>query len=170
MDVPGPKDRLQPALLDRLIDTEPARAQEPREARLITRARLREAVLRDLAWLLNTTRLGGPAEFGSFTEARRSVLNFGLPALAGLTVSTLDMAAVEEGIRQAILDFEPRIRPASLRVQARGADTLLVQHNIVSIDIRGTLLAQPVPIELLLRTEVDLETGVVELRDVGSPA
>ncbi|MET0983660.1 MAG: type VI secretion system baseplate subunit TssE [Telluria sp.] len=170
MDIPAPKDRLQPALLDRLIDTERGQAQEPREARLVSRKRLREAVLRDLAWLLNTTRLGGDAEFGPNAEARRSVLNYGLPPLSGLTTSTLDLAALEQGIRQAIVDYEPRIAPASLRVQAQAPETLLASHNIVSIEIRGTLLAQPVPLELLLRTDVDLETGVVELRDLGNPA
>ena len=42
-----PKERLQPALLDRLIDTEPDKKQEPRESRLITKKRLHEAVMRD---------------------------------------------------------------------------------------------------------------------------
>jgi type VI secretion system protein ImpF len=169
MNLPSPKDRLQPALLDRLIDTEPGSEVEPREARLVSRKRLYDAVLRDLSWLLNATRYGGDTEFGPYTEARRSVLNYGLPALAGATLSTLDLAAAEQGIRQAILDFEPRILPASLRVEVQAAETLFAQHNIVSLAIRGTLLAQPMPIELLLRTDVDLETGVVELRDLGNP-
>lgn len=162
-----PKERLQPALLDRLVDDEPELRQEPRASRLITRKRLHEAVLRDLAWLFNTTRLGGDAEFGSFAYARRSVINFGLPALAGETASALDMVGLEQTIRQAILDYEPRITPASLVVQALSAGELLEQHNIVSISIRGQLWAHPVPIELLLRTDVDLETGAVQIRDLG---
>lgn len=169
MPVPHQNDRLQPALLDRLVDSEPERKQEPREARLVSRRQLHEAVLRDLAWLLNTTRLGGDETFGPYAEARRSVLNFGLPPLSGTTISTLDLGLLEQGIRQAIVDYEPRIAAASLQVQAQAAENASAQHNIVSIDIRGTLLAQPVPIELLLRTDVDLETGAVELRDVGSP-
>jgi type VI secretion system protein ImpF len=162
-----PKERLQPALLDRLVDDERDVTQEPRASRLITRKRLHEAVLRDLAWLFNTTRLGGDAEFGSFIYARRSVINFGLPALAGETASALDMVGLEQTIRQAILDYEPRIMAASLQVQALAAGDMLDQHNIVSIRIRGQLWAHPVPIELLLRTDVDLETGAVQIRDLG---
>ena len=162
-----PKERLQPALLDRLIDTEPDKQQEPRESRLITRNRLREAVLRDLVWLFNTTRLGGELELGGYGYARHSVLYFGLPALSGETASTLDMVSLEQTIKQAILDYEPRIMPASLQVQALASASMLEQHNIVSIQIRGNLWAQPIPLELLLRTDVDLETGAVEIRDLG---
>lgn len=162
-----PRERLQPALLDRLIDLEPDKRQEPRESRLITARRLREAVLRDLAWLFNTTRPGGEIELGGHEHARRSVINFGLPALSGETASTLDMVGLEHTIKQVILDYEPRIMPASLQVEALASASMLEQHNIVSIQIRGNLWAQPIPLELLLRTDVDLETGAVEIRDIG---
>ena len=52
-----PQDRLQPALLDRLTDDEPDKKQEPREARVLSKSRMRQSVLRDLAWLFNATRL-----------------------------------------------------------------------------------------------------------------
>ena len=51
------QERLQPALLDRLTDDEPGSLQEAVESRVINRNRLRELVLRDLAWLLNAPRL-----------------------------------------------------------------------------------------------------------------
>jgi len=162
-----PKERLQPALLDRLIDTEPDKKQEPRESRLITKKRLHEAVMRDLAWLFNTTRLGGEVELGGYEYAQRSVINFGLPALSGETASTLDMVSLEQTVRQAILDYEPRIMPESLQVEALASGSMLEQHNVVSMQIRGNLWAHPIPIELLLRTDVDLETGAVEIRDLG---
>ena len=44
-----PQERLQPALLDRLTDEQPDHAQEPRERRVMSKSRLRQAVLRDLA-------------------------------------------------------------------------------------------------------------------------
>jgi type VI secretion system protein ImpF len=162
-----PQERLQPALLDRLIDDEPEKKLEPREGRVITKSRLREAVLRDLGWLFNSIRFGGEAELAGYEYVQRSVLNFGLPAMSGVTASTLDLMDVERNIRQAILDFEPRIMPESLQVEALMSDSMLDQHNVVSIQIRGNLWAQLMPMELLLRTEVDLETGVVEIRDLG---
>ena len=52
-----PSERLQPSLLDRLTDEEPAQSQEARNRRVLSIQRLRECVLRDVAWLLNTTNL-----------------------------------------------------------------------------------------------------------------
>jgi len=165
-----PQERLQPALLDRLIDDEPERRQEAPDARVITRSGLRLAVLRDLGWLFNCVRPDSTAGLAPHEQVSHSVLNFGLPALAGGTAAELDLLAVERNIRQAILDFEPRITPASLHVEALATDALLDRHNVVSIRIRGQLWAQPVPLELLLRTDVDLETGTVEIRDLGKGA
>jgi type VI secretion system protein ImpF len=44
----------------------------------------------------------------------------------------------------------------------------LEHHNVIGVEIRGELWAQPVPLELLVRTEIDLETGKVELADLMS--
>ncbi len=163
----APKDRLQPALLDRLTDDSPEQKQEPVEARVINKAKLRQSVLRDLAWLFNSTRMSAPVESGRLPYAEHSVLNFGLPALAGATASSLDVLELESALRQAILDFEPRLLPDTLHVEAVVSDLQLDHHNVVSVQIRGDLWGQPVPVELLLRTEVDLETGEVEIRDLG---
>jgi type VI secretion system protein ImpF len=163
-----PQERLQPALLDRLIDDEPGnQAPESGERRVMNRTRLRHAVLRDLAWLFNATNLGRQAQLAAAPHVRSSVVNFGLPPLSGETASSLDIVDLERVIRQAILDFEPRILPDSLEVEPIVSDTQLDQHNVISIRIRGTLWAQPVPLELLLRTDVDLETGEVEIRELG---
>lgn len=162
-----PMERLQPALLDRLTDDAPSITQEPREARVINRQKLRAAVIRDLGWLFNATRPSGAIDWGAAPEAERSVLNFGLPALSGETVSTLDIGALETRIRQAIVDFEPRIDPASLRVEALVSEAALDHHNQIQFRIHGNLWAQPVPIEMLLHTEVDLETGQVDIRELG---
>ena len=42
----------------------------------------------------------------------------------------------------------------------------LEHHNVIGVEIRGQLWAQPVPLELLVRTEIDLETGQVEVADL----
>lgn len=162
-----PRERLQPALLDRLTDDEPNQRQEPRERRVITKAQLRQAVLRDLAWLFNATCLGRDVDWEPFPNAAPSVINFGLPALSGATASTLDVLELENTLRQAIIDFEPRILAATLQVEALISETQLDQHNVISVRIHGDLWAQPVPLQLLLRTEVDLETGEVQIRDLG---
>jgi type VI secretion system protein ImpF len=159
----APQERLQPALLDRLTDHEPDKDVEGPEKRVLTKAQLRQAVLRDLVWLFNTTRLEAGEVLSEVPSVRRSVLNFGLPALSGQTASMVEPADLERAVREAILAFEPRILPASLRVQAIVTDTQLDQHNVISVQIEGQLWAQPVPLEVLLRTEVDLETGKVDI-------
>ncbi|MGE5152369.1 MAG: type VI secretion system baseplate subunit TssE, partial [Rhodospirillaceae bacterium] len=117
-DPRSPDEQLQPALLDRLTDEEPDMKLEPRVQRVISKRQMRQAVLRDLAWLFNCTRLDAHMDAAAFPNARRSVINFGLPALAGETATSVDIADLERGIRQAILDFEPRILPGTLQVRA----------------------------------------------------
>ena len=159
------KNRLQPALLDRLVDDEPDRRTEGDGARVMSKSELRQAVLRDLAWLLNAVQPFGEA-------ARRhagiegSVLNYGLPPLSGQLASKLDIGDLERAIRDAIVRFEPRILTDTLRVTAREASSVLDTHNVVEFDISGHLWAQPVPLEMLLRTQLDLEAGQVQIEDV----
>lgn len=165
-----PQERLQPALLDRLTDEEPDKKVEASERRVMSKSRLRQAVLRDLAWLLNCTRLESDDSLVHVPYVRRSVINFGLPALSGRAASSLDVMELERAIRQAIVDFEPRIRPNTLEVKALISEDPLEHHNVIGVEIRGDLWAQPVPLELLIRTEIDLETGKVEIADLLSRA
>jgi type VI secretion system protein ImpF len=161
-----PQERLQPALLDRLTDEEPEKKEELREHRVLSKSRLRQAVLRDLAWLFNATRLERGSDMVHVPYARRSVINFGLPAHAGQTASSVEIQDVEQSLKQAILDFEPRILPETLDVKALLQVDDLDRHNVLGIQIHGQLWAQPVPLELLIRTEIDLETGKVQVADL----
>jgi type VI secretion system protein ImpF len=162
-----PRERLQPALLDRLTDDRPDRAKDAREMRVMTKAQLRQAVLRDLGWLFNATNLESGESLARYPHVRRSVVNFGLPALSGRTASTVGVSELERGIREAILAFEPRLLPDSLVVRAIITESQLDRHNVVAVEIEGQLWAQPVPLEMLVRTEIDLETGRVEIADMG---
>jgi type VI secretion system protein ImpF len=161
---PPERDRLQPALLDRLLDDEPASRTEPATARVLTKQQLRQAVLRDLTWLLNAVSLGD-LDSERLPHAAASVLNFGLPPLSGAQASTLDVATLEQNVRQAVLRFEPRILPESLRVRALETVSVLDTHNQIELEITGLLWSQPVPLEVMIRTELDLETGQVHVRD-----
>ena len=130
-----PQERLQPALLDRLTDDEPGERAESRERRVMSRNRMRQAVLRDLAWLFNTSRPGEEIDFSEAPQARRSVLNYGLPALSGTSASMLEPADLEKRIREAIRDFEPRILPETLRVRAIVNEDVLDHHNVVGVSL-----------------------------------
>lgn len=169
MAIADPRDRLQPALLDRITDD----AREPGavdDRRVMTKAQLRQAVLRDLNWLFNAVQPLGAAA-AAYPGVADGVLNFGLPPLSGQLASKVDVSVLERVIRQAILRFEPRILRESLEVHAIATESVLDTHNIIEFQIRGHLWSQPVPLEILLRTQLDLEAGQVEVRDMlaGTP-
>jgi type VI secretion system protein ImpF len=162
----APRERLQPSLLDRLTDDEPGKTVEPRERRVMSLRTLREGVLRDLAWLLNTTNLLSVTTTPALPHLADSVLNYGVPGLAGNAVANLDVAVLERGIRQAIWDFEPRLIRHSVSVRARSADA---DENKLEFDIEADLWAQPYPERLYLKTELDLERGTVLVTESSGP-
>jgi type VI secretion system protein ImpF len=160
------KERLQPSLLDRLTDNDPEKKQESRDTRVLSPSKLRDCVRRDLAWLLNTTHVQATQALDDYPLVAHSVLNFGMPDLAGRTTSGVDTSVLEQSIRRAILDFEPRLVAKSLRVKLF-VEERQMNHNAMSFDIEAELWAQPLPLRLFLRTAVDLESGTVEVTDRG---
>lgn len=162
-----PLDRLQPALLDRLRDDAPDQRTEAKEARVLNRHQLREAVLRDLSWLLNAMRPPARDGIAAWPEVENSVVNYGMPCFSGETASSLDITDLERAIRDSLIRFEPRIIPGTLEVSTEQLENVLDWHNVISVRISAQIWAQPVPLELLLRTELDLESGLVEVRDLG---
>ncbi len=159
-----PQERLQPSLLDRLTDKAPDTRTESRDKRVLSMRLLRQAVLRDLTWLLNTGHLETTEDLEAYPQVRNSVLNYGMPDISGISASNLDTAALEKSLRDAIVRFEPRISPDSLRVSiARNEGTQ--GRNAMLFTIEGQLWAEPTPMMLYLKTEVDLETGDIVVTD-----
>lgn len=160
------KDRLQPALLDRLTDQDPVRRTEPPDAVYVTEARLRAALLRDLCWLLNANSAVDHIDFSGLPHAERSTLNYGMSPLAGKLFSDLDWKDVETSVTQSILAFEPRILPDTLSVSLLPSFDSLNHHNTLQFEIRCQFWSMPYPLELLLKTSLDLETGQVVVSDL----
>lgn len=161
------RDRLQPVLLDRLTDRQPGKRQERAGAFLMSGKMLREAVLRDLQWLLNTTNFGLDHAIDALPRARRSVVNYGVRGWAGARMSEVEFIDVEAAIRTAIINFEPRIMKDSIDVRCVTDATHLEHHNLLALEIRGTLWSVPYPVEFIVRSELDLESGHVTLLPVG---
>jgi len=153
-----PTDRLQPCLLDRLTDSDPSSKRESRDRRVFGLQQVREAVLRDLSWLLNTATRFAPGDMPDAPNVLSSVLNYGVHDRCGATASGLDLRELERTVRDAIFRFEPRIIRESVRISAK-AHRDDAAGNGISIEIAGDLWAQPVPEPLYVRTELDLETG-----------
>ena len=169
-------DRYWPCLLDRLRDDEgagDAKAQSHQSG--ITLKRYRDAVLRDLIWLLNanarpkpeSVRLGGGSVPMGALELQSedidaSVLNYGIRDLCGTTGSRLKTSDFQRMISDAIKRFEPRILTGKLEVDVHGPG-LADSFNTFSFELRGQLWARPVE-PLHVETEVDLERGECRLK------
>lgn len=158
------QERLQPSLLDRLTDDNPTNQRESRDKRVLNLRRLRAGVIRDLAWLLNTSNLDSVEDLDDYPEVANSVLNYGMPHLSGNTASSVDIRGIERQIKDSIVKFEPRILKKSVRVRI-SVDDEKFSHNAMVMEIHGELWAQPVPERLFLKTAIDLETGDVSVED-----
>ena len=158
------QERLQPSLLDRLTDDEPGRTEESREKRVISATRLRDCVTRDISWLLNCVNMEASEDLDDYPEAARSVLNFGIPDLTGVALSGIDAEALQRQIRKAILAFEPRLTSNTLRIAVQ-AKTARMDSQALTFNIESEMWAQPIPLNLYLKTEVDLETGTFKVSE-----
>jgi type VI secretion system protein ImpF len=152
------KDMLQPSLLDRLTDDEPGVHVESVEKRVLSLARLRESVRRDLGFLLNSTHMSAMQPLGDFPEVEHSTLNYGIPDVAGRPAATIDRGALARAVRQAIHDFEPRLLRQSVKVSVE-VDPGGFGANTLRFDIEADLWSQPLPLRLRLRTNLNLEDG-----------
>ena len=91
-------------------------------------------------------------------------VNYGIPDLAGSNPRSKNTILLERAVRQAVLNFEPRILADSLRVSVR-MEPEQIDRNAMLFIIEGKLWAQPLPLSLYLETELDLETGTVTVAE-----
>ena len=152
------KDRLQPSLLDRLTDLEPDKKLELSSQQVLSQKQFKDAVIRDLGWLLNSVSLECVFDLGAYPEVRHSVLNYGLPDISGHTASSVDTVMLEKTLHRAISEFEPRIIQHSLKVRVRSNPDDM-SHNSLVFEIEGVVFGQPLPFQVVLRSELDLESG-----------
>lgn len=152
------QERLQPSLLDRLTDDEPGKQEESREKRVISATRLRDCVTRDMSWLLNCVSMDVDADLTDYPEVSRSVLNFGIPDLTGVALSGINPETLQRRVRDAIIAYEPRLTANTLRVNVNALSKRMERQALI-FNIESEMWAQPIPLNLYLKTEVDLETG-----------
>ena len=125
---------------------------------------IRQCVKRDLDWLFNSHNFIPQNDLDEYPEIRTSVLNFGLPDLAGITASSIDLPGMEKILKQVILNFEPRIIRQSLKVRLL-ANESMNEHNSLMFEIEGDLFNEPLPIHLHLLTQLELENGDVIIQE-----
>lgn len=159
-----PKERLLPSLIDRLTDDKPNDREEARHQRAGNIGSLRESVLRDLEWLMNTINMESVIDFDAYPELKSTVLNYGMPGLSGSTINDAERNSIKDLIKDAIEAFEPRIMKNTLRVTLINDENMVNPHAI-AFQIEGIMWGRPMPEALFLRTELDLELGDVKVME-----
>jgi len=93
----------------------------------------------DIATLMNCATRGMALPLAGHAHAARSVYNLGRPALSPTGASLVDPHSLAAGIHARLLDFEPRFKPGSLRVEARGDSDLTTRRHLY-FDISARLV------------------------------
>jgi len=158
------KERLQPSLLDRLTDLEPAKTKESSSQQSMSQKQFKEAVIRDLGWLLNSVALDVCEDLDRYPEVKRSILNFGLPDMSGHTSSNVDIRSMENAIKSVIQQFEPRIINNSLKVKIHSNPDEM-SHNSLVFEIAGAVFGQPSPFQVVLKSELNMECGEFRVKE-----
>lgn len=154
-----PNGHLLPTLFDRLRDDEPSRTSEAANAYTVSRTQMRKIIQRDLAFLLNTINMEDLLDRDRHALAAASTINYGVPPLAGSYLSEHKWADIEQRLRRAIVDFEPRLMPEALKIVPLMKDGTERQYNVLLFEIRGAIRMDPYPMAFMVQSSVDLETN-----------
>lgn len=159
-------DKLQPSLLDRLTDLNPDKKKESSSQRVLTQTQYKDAVIRDLGWLLNSISYDSVYSLAEYEQVQHSVINYGLPDISGHTTSSIDPVILEKALQRVIYEFEPRIIRNSLKIKVH-ANPDEMNHNSLIFEIEGVVFGQPAPFQVVLRSELDLESGKFSISEKG---
>lgn len=150
-----PDNHLLPTLFDRLCDNAPHQKHDRDVS--VTPVQLKEILRRDLSFLLNTISHDDDIDARRYPHAASSVLNYGLPPLAGSFMCGHKWDEIRRAILQAIIRFEPRLKASTIQIAPLQDETRQGCHNTLQFEIRGQILTQPWPTEFLVRSALDME-------------
>jgi type VI secretion system protein ImpF len=171
--------RLTPTLFDKLVSnravdeaTDPAADDGPstgpdgvfivKRLERFNERDMRDALMRDLGWLMNTVNMGSLTDLTDFPEVQKSVLNFGVPDLAGRSSQQRLVQTRGREMRDAIRMFEPRLNAQRLDVEAVADES---NPNALVYVIRSDIVSAVQVMPVQFKTEVEVETGAATVRE-----
>ena len=152
--------RVTSSVLDRLLDFEPDLTQEPPKSRSRSLSELKQAVRRDLEWLLNTRSY--PVEIDErLEEIKKSVVVYGLPDFTGVSAkSSFEMDRLSKAVENAIKTFEPRfLNPKVWLEPIDNTDRLLKFRIEAQLDV------EPTPEPIAFDTVLQLGSGDFQVKE-----
>jgi type VI secretion system protein ImpF len=142
------------SVLDRVMTVEEWPSTRSQSVRFF-----KEALRRDLEWLLNTRQPPLPI-LASYPAAKASVINYGLPDITSLgLLSAADHKALRAAIEVCIRNFEPRL--TGVRVTLESSDTV---DRRLRFHIEGNMKLDPAPEEIAFDTVLELTSGEYKVK------
>jgi type VI secretion system protein ImpF len=146
--------RVTPSVIDRLIDLEPRQSKESPKSRSTSLRELKQAIRRDLEWLLNTRCFTEQID-DRLEEVKNSVAYYGLPDFTGVSAkSHLEQKRMTKAIENALKIFEPRF--IDLKVTLEPIDSFDRQ---LKFRIEARLDIEPTPEPVAFDTVLQLGSG-----------
>jgi type VI secretion system protein ImpF len=151
--------RITPSVLDRLIDYEPELSNEPAASRAKSLRQLKQAVRRDLEFLLNTRQVAGGLPVG-LKEVNKSVAAYGLPDFSNVNVSSPDeQMRLRRVLETTIATFEPRLKGVKVTFEPlRGTERAL------RFRVDARLQVEPTPEPVTFDTVLQLHSNEYKVR------
>lgn len=145
--------RINLSVLDRLVDFEPEAKAEPLPSRSKALRQVKQALRRDLEWLLNTRRvLEVPEELPFVSD---SILAYGLPDFTNLSVKNAeDQHDLTRALEATLKRFEPRLEDVVVTVANAS-----VLERAFRFKIEARLRVDPVPEPISFDTTLQLGSG-----------
>jgi type VI secretion system protein ImpF len=129
-----------------------------RARQVITETMLRREVSRDLDALLNSVALEATVDMDNAPNVRRSILNYGLPDIAIRTIDETGVGEIPDEIRTAIVNYEPRLAPGSLRIERdKTVDSVELKIRFL---VRAELVCHPVHVPVEFVADI-IESGKI---------
>ncbi len=150
--------RINLSVLDRLVDFEPEAKAEPPLSRSKALRQVKQALRRDLEWLLNTRRVFQvPPEMPLLSD---SLLAYGLPDLTTMTVkSTEDQRDLGLALESTLRRFEPRLEDVVVSVVSSAA-----LDRAFRFKIEARLKIDPVPEPISFDTTLQVGSGTFAVK------
>lgn len=150
-----PGKHLLPTLFDRLCDDTPNQKRDHDIS--VSPAQLKEIIRRDLSFLLNTISHEDDIDAARYPQAAASVVNYGLPPLAGSFLYEHKWDDIRRAILRTITRFEPRLKTSTLQIIPLQDEQRQNGHNTLQFEICGEILTQPYPTAFRVRSALDME-------------
>jgi type VI secretion system protein ImpF len=147
----------QASVLDRLLDQEPKVAAEPVQDRISVQ-QIKDAVVRDLEYLLNTRRqILVPSP--EYRELHNSLYMYGLQDFTLKNpASTLVKQKLRQVIERTIARFEPRLKNVTVQIEAPGQHERNLRFRITAM-----LVIEPITEPVIFDTFFDVSRGVYKI-------